>query len=158
MIRSRRARTGQRAGPTLKPSSSKGDRDRGSAPVEVVIATPLVALLLLSVVQFGVWAHALHIAQAAANSGLQAARAYNGSAATGDSAARQLLDQTGGSIFTDRTVSVTRTATTVTVTVTGHAATVIPGVSLPVTVTVTVTGPVERVVALPARSTVDGSG
>jgi Flp pilus assembly protein TadG len=134
----------------------RADRDAGSASVELVIATPLLGLLLLSIVQFGVWAHATHIAQAAANSALQSARAYRGSAADGDGAAHQILDQSAGSILSNRSVTVTRTATTVTVTITGTATTVVPGLRLPVTVTVT--GPVERVVALAEPSTMDAGG
>jgi Flp pilus assembly protein TadG len=109
----------------------------------LVIATPLLGLLLLLVVQFGVWAHARHIAQAAANEASQVARAYQSSAAAGSAQGQAILDQTGGSVLTDRGVSVTRTATTVTVTVVGHAANVVPGFSP--TVRVTVSGPVERV-------------
>jgi Tfp pilus assembly protein PilV len=117
----------------------------------------LLALLLLVVVQFGVWAHAQHIAQAAANEALQVARAYRSSAAAGDAQARELLDQSGGSILTDRAVTVTRTATTVTVTITGRAATVVPGVRA--SVRVSVTGPVERVAALGVqRSIVEDGG
>ena len=139
------------------PEGRRAGAERGSATVELVIATPVLALLLLLVVQFGVWAHAQHIAQAAANQALQTARAYRSSAAAGDAQARELLDQAGGSILSDRTVSVTRTATTVTVTTTGRAATVVPGVRAPVRVSVT--GPVERVVALDrVYSTVDGLG
>jgi Flp pilus assembly protein TadG len=131
--------------------------EAGSATVELVIATPLVALLLLLVVQFGVWAHAAHIAQAAANQGLQTARAYRSSAAAGQADTRALLDQSAGSLLSDRTVTVTRTATTVTVTVTGRAAMVVPGLRLPVRVTVT--GPVERLLAKSRQhSTVDGGG
>jgi hypothetical protein len=124
--------------------------------VELVIATPLLALLLLLVVQFGVWAHAQHIAQAAANEALQVARAYHSSAAAGDAQAGELLDQAGGSILTDRSVSVTRTATTVMVTITGRAATVVPGLRAPVRISVT--GPVERVALGPLASMVDGGG
>ena len=148
-------RPARRTGPRRVLRRCSGPED-GSATVELVIATPLVALLLLLVVQFGVWAHAAHIAQAAANQGLQTARAYRSSAAAGEADTRALLDQSAGSLLSDRTVSVTRTATTVTVVVTGRAATVVPGLRLPVRVTVT--GPVERPVALPALSTVDGGG
>src|SRR5690606_23801635 len=94
-------------------------RDRGSASLELVIATPPLALLLLLVVRCGVWAHAVNIAQAAANLAMQTARAYGSSAAAGDANAWEFLDQTAGSILTDRTVTVTRTPTTTTVTITG---------------------------------------
>ena len=43
-----------------------------------------------------------------------------------------MLDDLGPNVVTDRTVTVTRTATTVTVVVTGHAPDVIPGLVLDV--------------------------
>jgi Flp pilus assembly protein TadG len=141
----------ERSGPRRTTTASnavgvggrRGARDQGAATTELVIATPLLGLLLMLVVQFGVWAHAQHIAQAAANEALQVARAYQSSAAAGTAQGQAILDQTGGSVLTDRSVSVTRTPTTVTVTVTGHATSVVPGFSP--TVRVTVSGPVERV-------------
>jgi len=151
-----RGRPARRTGPARTRRRRAGPQD-GSASVEVVIATPLLALLLLLVVQFGVWAHAAHIAQAAANQGLQTARAYQSTAAAGEADARGFLDQSAGRLLADATVTVTRTATTVTVTITGRAASVVPGLRLPVRVTAT--GPVERAVALPPQaSTVDGDG
>ena len=131
--------------------------DAGGATVELVIATPLLGLLLLLVVQFAVWAHAGHIAQAAANQALQSARLYNATAGHGEVNALAFLDQSAGTVLTDRSVTVTRTATTVTVTVTGTAATVVPAVRMPVRVTVT--GPVERVVlGIAVSSTVEATG
>src|SRR4051794_21902947 len=52
--------------------------DRGAVTVELVIATPLLLLMLLAIVQFALWSHATHIAQAAASQGLAAARVQNG--------------------------------------------------------------------------------
>jgi Flp pilus assembly protein TadG len=138
----------------VRQRHQRPSRDSGSATVEVVIATPLLTLLLLLVVQFGVWAHATHIAQAAANQGLQTARAYRGSEAAGEVDARAFLDQAAGTLLINRGVTVTRSATTVTVSITGTAATVMPGFRLPVRTTAT--GPVERLAAFPsARATVD---
>lgn len=67
--------------------------DRGSVSAELVIATPLLSLLLLAIVQFALWSHAAHIAQVAAAQGLAAARAQNGTSASGTASARQVLDQ-----------------------------------------------------------------
>lgn len=134
---------GRHRPPEARRGAPSDARDGGAVTTELVIATPLLGLLLLLVVQFGVWAHAQHIAQAAANEALQVARAYQSSAAAGHSQGEAILDQTAGSILADTTVTVTRTATTVTVTVVGHAATVVPG--LHPTVRVTVSGPVERI-------------
>jgi Flp pilus assembly protein TadG len=60
--------------------------DRGSATVELALATSALLLILLSIVQFALWSHATHVAQAAASHGLAAARVQDGTAADGDDA------------------------------------------------------------------------
>ena len=115
----------------------QGDEERGAASVELVVATPLLGLLLMLVVQFALWAHATHIAQAAANAGVQTARAYTSSADAGRTEATTTLDHLAGTVLSDPGVDVERTATTATVTVTGQAIAVVPGLHLPVRVTVT---------------------
>lgn len=124
-----------------------GRRDRGSATVEFALAAPLAGLLLMLIVQFAMWAHATHIAQAAANSGVQTARIYGGSAASGEDTTQTVLDQLAGSTLTGASVTVTRTATDATVTVDGTAIAVLPGLSLPVHTSVT--APRERVPGVP---------
>jgi Flp pilus assembly protein TadG len=123
------------------------DDDRGSATVEVTLAMPLLGLLLLLIVQFAFWAHATHVAQAAANQGVQSARAYGSTASAGADDTTAILDQTAGSILVNRSVTANNTATTSTVTVTGKAAAVVPGLSLPITVSVT--APREKVPGMP---------
>ncbi len=44
--------------------------ESGSATAELVIATPLLLLLILAIVQFALWEHATHVAQAVAQQGL----------------------------------------------------------------------------------------
>jgi hypothetical protein len=105
--------------------------------VELVVATPLLLLLILSVAQFALWAHASHIARAAANSGVQTARAYGSTAGAGQQDATTVLDQLAGTVLTHRQVQAERGAATATVTVTGQAITVIPGLHLSVHVSVT---------------------
>jgi Flp pilus assembly protein TadG len=112
-------------------------RDRGSVSVELVVATPLMLLLIMMVGQFAMWAHATHIAQAAANSGVQSARAYTSTADAGRTQATSVLDQLAGTVLTDAHVEARRDATTATVTVTGDAVAVLPGLNLPVHVSVT---------------------
>ena len=90
--------------------------DKGAASIELVLAAPVLVLLLMLIVQFAVWAHATHIAQAAANEAAQAARLYRASAGDGYAAGTVLLDQSAGTILADPMVTVSRTATTVTVT------------------------------------------
>jgi Flp pilus assembly protein TadG len=114
-------------------------RERGSASVELVVAAPLILLLIMMVVQFAMWAHATHVAQAAANSGVQTARAYHSSADDGRTQAISVLDQLAGTVLTGARVDARRDSATATatVTVTGDAVAVLPGLRLPVHVSVT---------------------
>ena len=115
----------------------RGGRDRGSVTVEFAIAAPLVLFLLMLIVQFALWAHATHIAQAAANAGVQATRVHGGTIAAGEAQTQAVLDQMSGSTLAGPTVTVTCTPTAATVTVDGTATAVLPGLSLPVHATVT---------------------
>ncbi|MFY1659344.1 TadE/TadG family type IV pilus assembly protein [Micromonospora sp. WMMD1274] len=118
-------------------------RDEGAASVELVLATPLLLLLIMAGVQFALWAHARHMAQAAANEGVQSARAYHSSAAAGKADTEALLRDLSGGSLTGTAVTASRSATTATITITGRASSVIPGLTFPIRVTVT--APVERV-------------
>ena len=89
--------------------------DRGAGSAEIVVATPLLMLLILLVIQFGIWAHATHVAQATAEEALAAARVQGGTAAVGQQRASQVLAQIGSAVLTSPHVIVTRTATTTTV-------------------------------------------
>jgi hypothetical protein len=89
------------------------------------------------VVQFAMWAHAVHIAQAAANAGVQAARVYGSTAEAGRTEATGMLEHLAGTVLTDRQVSAGQTHDTATVVVSGTAITVVPGLNLPVRVSVT---------------------
>ena len=116
--------------------------DRGAVSAELVIATPLLLLMLLAIVQFALWSHATHIAQAAASQGLAAARTQHGTAAAGSAGAQQMLDQLAGGPLTGASVSIDRTATSASVRISGTATSVIPFLSLPVRAEAA--GPVER--------------
>jgi Flp pilus assembly protein TadG len=102
--------------------------DAGGATVELVVAMPLLLLIVMFVVQAGVWMHATHVAQAAATRAAATAAAYGSSAAAGQSTAAQTLAAIGKGVLTDPKVTVTRTATEVRVEVVGVAETVVPGV------------------------------
>jgi Flp pilus assembly protein TadG len=115
--------------------------DRGSVSAELAIATPLLLLMLLLIVQFAVWSQATHIAQAAAAQGLAAARVQNGTTAAGHAQAQHLLDQLARGPLATSQVAVQRSATTASVEITGHAASVIPFVHL--SVHADASGPVE---------------
>lgn len=118
-------------------------RDRGSASVEAVIATPVLMLLLLAIIQAGLLVHAHHMAQAAAHTALDAARAETATGGDGATAAEASLAR-NAAVLEGAAVSVQRGAETVTVTVTGEAAQILPLFDLPVSATVT--GAVEHIV------------
>jgi hypothetical protein len=107
-----------------------------------VIATPLLLFMLMGIVQFAVWSHAEHVAQAAAAQALAAARVDGGTAAAGTAQARQLLAELASGPLRDPEVDVSRTATAVTVRITGTATPVVPLLRLPVRAEAA--GPVER--------------
>lgn len=118
--------------------------DAGAATAELVIAMPLLLLIVMLVVQAGVWMHATHIAQAAAIRAATTAAAYQSSAATGQQAGAATLAAIGSGVLTHPSVTVTRTATQVSVEITGTAATVVPGIHW--SVRAVVVRPVERFV------------
>lgn len=104
--------------------------------------TPLLVLLVVGVVQFGVWLHATHTAQAIAAQALQTTRVSDGSAASGREQAEQLLNAAGRRLVLDPTVDVLRDAQRARVTIHGHAQRVLPFLTLPVNASAA--GPVER--------------
>ncbi len=117
--------------------------ERGSTTVEFVVLVPLMVMLFMVVVQFGVYFHTRAVATTAAHQAVDNARILDGTADAGTAAATQFLDQNAGALR-DRDVSVERTDTAVRVTVTGEVLSLIPFASFPLDVTVS--APVERVV------------
>jgi Flp pilus assembly protein TadG len=123
--------------PVAPGRDHSGTRQVGAATVELVVATPLLLFLLLMVVQFGVWLHATHIAQAGADQALAVARAENGTPAAGRSQADAVLAQLASGILTDPAVDVTAVTgpdghPQLRVDVRGTAASVVPLLHLPV--------------------------
>ncbi|WP_116051847.1 TadE/TadG family type IV pilus assembly protein [Amycolatopsis palatopharyngis] len=116
--------------------------DQGSISTELVIATPLLLLMLLAIMQFALWSHATHIAQAAASQGLAVVRVQDGTALAGTASAQQVLDQLAGGPLTGTAVATDRGATSASVRISGTATPVIPFLSLPVYAEAA--GPVER--------------
>ena len=128
--------------PRCEHKQKKRQDERGSASAELVIGTPLLLLLILAIVQFALWQHATHVAQAVAQQGLTAGRVQDGTDQTATSQATAVLDQLGTGALVDPQVTATRTADTTTVVVTGRAEGILPFLSLPVR-SVAV-GPTER--------------
>jgi Flp pilus assembly protein TadG len=115
--------------------------DRGAVAAELVVATPLLLLLIMGVIQFALWEHAEHVAEAVAQQGVAVARLQGETATAGQTESRSVLNQLGTSVLIDAGINATRTAALTTVTVTGHAESVIGLFSLPVKATAT--GPTE---------------
>jgi hypothetical protein len=126
------------------PLWARERRDRGSATIEALIATVLVAALISFIFQMCVWAHAHHMAAAAAQVALATGRAEDGTAASASGTGAESLGRNAGGSLTDAQITVAADGETVTVTVTGEAASLIPGLDLPVEATAQ--GPVERFV------------
>ena len=111
---------------------ARSNGERGAATTELVVATPLLLLLVLLVVQFAMWEHAIHIADAAAQEGARAARLEGGTAADGAARARDFLAQLSPTILVHPQVTARRTTDTAQVEITGQAMAVVPGMRLPV--------------------------
>ncbi len=118
-----------------------GDDEEGSSAIEMVILFPVTLLVVLLIIQFGVWYHAAAIARAAAQQGVKTASAYGASAAAGQAQTDSVLNDNGGSLLQGTTVTPFRDATQARMTVTGTALTVVPILRLPIHETVT--APVE---------------
>src|ERR1700691_4338280 len=91
--------------------------ESGAVSAELVIATPLLLLLIMGVIQFALWEHAEHIASAVAQQGVSVGRLQGETAGAGQAEAKSVLDQLGPSVLADSNITATRTATTTTVTV-----------------------------------------
>jgi Flp pilus assembly protein TadG len=129
----------------VTPATLGRGRDRGAVASELVIAVPALLFMVLIILQFAVYAHARHIAQAVAAQSLATARVEGGTAAAGRVAGQQLAAQLGPTLA-HPVIDVQRAVDRVAVTVTGTAPTVLPGLALPVTARDD--GPTERLVAV----------
>ncbi len=116
--------------------------ERGSVSAELVIATPLLLLLIMGVIQFALWEHATHVASAAAQQALAEARLQGETATAGQTEAKTVLEQVGTGVLVAPRVTTTRTPTATTVVVTGRAESIVGILALPVRAVAT--GPTER--------------
>jgi Flp pilus assembly protein TadG len=126
------------------PRSRHGPlNDRGTATVEVAVALPVVMLLLMLVVQAGVYFHTSAVATTAAHKGLDALRVEEGSAPAARAATEGFLDSNAPALET-RAVAVDRSGDRAEVTVSGEVVSLVFGVDL-FPVHVTATAPIEQV-------------
>lgn len=124
-----------------------GSGDRASA--DVLFVLPIVFVMVLGVVQTGMWAHAQHRAQTIAAQALSTARAHDGSAEAARGRAEQAREQLGGDLLHQVRVEVDRDATRARVQVRAQTFSLLSGWSLPVHAQVS--GPVEHLTAEPGR-------
>jgi Flp pilus assembly protein TadG len=117
--------------------------DRGSATIEVAVALPIVMLLLMLVVQVGVYFHTRAVATTAAHKGLDALRVEEGSVPAARAATEGFLDRNAPALET-HTVDVARTGDIAEVTVSGDVVSLIFGADL-FPVRVTAVAPIEQV-------------
>lgn len=134
--------TRARRPPARRPGGLVARQERGAVTAEIVILTPVLLLLLLLIVQFAIWSHATHVAQAAAAQALDATRVTGGTATAGEQEARRVLDQLDTGPLATSSIRVTRTDQTASVSITGTAETIVPLLHLPVHAEAT--GAVER--------------
>ena len=116
--------------------------DEGSSVAEAVIVVPILMIVLLVIMQFCLWMHAVQVAQLAASEGDRVARSYGGGPAAGSATAQAVLrgpgsDVTGSSV----TVSVLPGDSEV-LRVSGRATSILPGLSF--TVSASAIGPIQQ--------------
>ena len=111
---------------------ARHQRERGSATTELVIVTPVLLLLIMMIIQFGIWYHASHVAQAAAQEGVRTVRVEAGTASAGKLRAERFVSSAAPTLLVDVNVDATRTANTARVDVTATVRSIVPGLSLPV--------------------------
>ena len=117
-------------------------QDRGDATVEAVLAVPVLLLLITLVIQFGLYYHAAHTAEAAAQEGARAARVEGAAAADGKQRAEDFMADAAPNLVHNVTVTATRDAETAHIEVRGTVHSIVPGVSL--TIHADAESPVER--------------
>jgi TadE-like protein len=121
--------------------------DRGVATTELAITAPALLLLMMAIIQFGLWYHAAHLANAAAQEGARAYRVNSGTEAEGVDTARDFLGRVSDGLFrgTPRVTPVSRDGgDTVGITVEGQIISVWPFGIGEFTVEATSVGPRER--------------
>lgn len=88
--------------------------------------------MIMSVIQFGLWQHANHVAQSAAEEGARSARLSGGTIESGKAEAESYMHQLGDGLVLDASVSLSNDGQNVRVVVSGRAETLVPGLRLPV--------------------------
>ncbi len=104
--------------------------ERGDETIEAVLVTPVLFLLIMVVIQFGLWYHASHVAEAAAQQGASVARVETATAADGRASAKQFMADAASALVDNVTVTATRDNETAQVHVDGTLHSIVPGLTL----------------------------
>ena len=104
----------------------------GDATVEAVLAVPVLLLLITVVIQFGLYYHAAHTAEAAAQEGARAARVEGAVAADGQQRAAEFMADAVPTLVHNVTVTATRDADVAHVEVRGTVHSIVPNLTLSV--------------------------
>jgi Flp pilus assembly protein TadG len=117
--------------------------DTGASSLEWALLTPVLILVMLSVVQFAMVYHARHVALAAAQSGARVARTdtSNGWQAKAESQAENSVAQVGPGLLTGFNAVASGDGNNRYVDVTGTAVAIVPGMTF--TVSQRAGGPIE---------------
>ena len=93
-------------------------REHGSVALELAIVAPVLMLLVLGVLQFGLWYHAQNVVETAALEGARVAAAEDGTAGAGRTRALEVLQEGLGQAAEDEgaTASIDQDAARVEVT------------------------------------------
>ncbi|MTD57131.1 TadE/TadG family type IV pilus assembly protein [Amycolatopsis pithecellobii] len=118
--------------------------DTGSESVGLAVLFPIVALLIFSAVQGGLWWYAHAVAAQAAQAGVDAGRPVGAATTTATEAARSFTNRAGRGVLSAPEVQAAVTVETVRVTVSGTAPRVLPIPGLDVRVEVSAQASKER--------------
>ena len=141
--------TSRRSTPTPARTLSRRARDEtGAATASFVILFPLLLLMFMALVQWGLYFHAQSLVDAAAQDGGRAARDAGGTPDDGRAVADQLLaDATGSGLLEQVSVDIADNNGVVRATVRGHVRSLVPLPGFDLTVEGVSEGPGERFVA-----------
>ena len=123
---------GRGVGYRRQARAPRRERQRGAATTELVLATPALLFMLMLLVQFGLWFHAVHVARAAAQEGARAARVEGGTLAAGEDRARDFLGNVAPRLIDVDLVEATAEGDEVRVEVRGTVIEVVPFLQLDV--------------------------
>jgi Flp pilus assembly protein TadG len=108
---------------------TRAHNERGDATVEAVLVTPVLLFLIMVVIQFGLWYHASHVAEAAAQEGASAARVEAATADDGRVSAQQFMRSAAPALVGAVSVTASRDAEVARVEVDGTMHSLIPGLT-----------------------------